>query len=66
MTDKKPVDKGPDPSPGCPRCHYFSQLDPSLEQRRRSFESQYPHGIDQQKALDLLVKAFPKSYGAKQ
>jgi hypothetical protein len=58
--------KVPDPSPTCPRCHYFEKAELADPGRRRVFESAWPLGIDQNKAQDLLTKAFPqkqRSYG---
>lgn len=64
MADHDPK-KVPDPSAACPRCHYFTQTESVREERRMAAKPAWPHGIDQQKALDILTKAFPKSYGAR-
>jgi hypothetical protein len=56
--------KVPDPSPTCPRCHYWEQTAEARFQRTAG--NQWPLGIDQGKAADILTKAFPqkqRSYG---
>ena len=54
----------PDPSPTCPRCHYFEQNAEAV--LKRSLGDGFPQGIDQLKAQELLNRAFPqkqRSYG---
>lgn len=53
----------PDPSPDCPRCHYW-QLNAEVSLARAG-TSEWPMGIDQHKALEILTAAFPDSYGKK-
>lgn len=52
--------KVPDPSPSCPRCHYFERQELAAGQPERTLEPRYPHGINQQVAGDILAKAFPQ------
>lgn len=57
--------KVPDPSPNCPRCHYWEQK-LAAEAPGRPIASRYPNGIDQQVAVDILNRAFPqkqRNYG---
>lgn len=54
----------PDPSADCPRCNYFRQHEKQLWVLRR--ETDWPLGIDQGKALEILTRAFPKSYGSRE
>lgn len=56
--------KVPEPSATCPRCHYFEQS--AQVRSERALADPWPLGIDQQKAMDILVKAFPRSYGQRQ
>jgi len=56
--------KVPDPSPTCPRCHYFEQQ--LKDTPARDLGDSFPLGIDQHKAQDILNRAFPqkqRSYG---
>ena len=58
----------PDAAPTCPRCHYWElkeQAEAKTAVRPRMGTHPYPLGIDQRKALDLLTRAFPSSYGGK-
>ncbi len=52
--------KVPDPSEGCPRCHYFERTE--TVRSERTLAPRYPGGIDQTKALRILERAFPESY----
>lgn len=54
------VDKGPDPSETCPRCHYFEFKERAGAGSERELVNAWPLGIDQVKAQDLLNKAFPQ------
>lgn len=58
------ADKIPDPSADCPRCHYWEQR-AAAEAPRRNLNNDWPLGIDQTKALDILTRAFPRAYGAR-
>jgi hypothetical protein len=59
--------KVPDPSSTCPRCHHFEQTAAAREvPDRMAGASGFPRGIDQNKAAEILTKAFPqkqRSYG---
>lgn len=55
----------PDASHDCPRCRYWEQHAEEHAARRRAAAPDWPLGIDQGKALDILVKAFPRAYGQK-
>ena len=58
--------KVPDPSPTCPRCHYWELNAEENAARRRAAAPDWPLGIDQGKAQDILNRAFPqkqRSYG---
>lgn len=50
--------KVPDPSPTCPRCHYFEQTRETRPER--SLAVPFPLGIDQGKAQEILTRAFPQ------
>lgn len=52
------ADKIPDPSPDCPRCHYWERT--AETRAKRLMPNLWPKGIDQQKAADLLTRAFPQ------
>ena len=57
--------KAPDPSPTCPRCHYWEQHEASHVPIRAA-KSDWPLGIDQGMAQEILTRAFPqkqRSYG---
>lgn len=62
MSDAK---KAPDPAPDCPRCYYFAHTREERAEKARQFPNEYPGGIDQQKALVILTRAFPRAYGTK-
>lgn len=54
--------KVPDPSPDCPRCHYWEQK-AAAEARTASdrvLTDEWPLGIDQNAAQELLNRAFPQ------
>lgn len=52
--------KVPDPSPTCPRCHYWQQKAAAEGAGERTLSDPWPLGIDQNKAQHLLVAAFPQ------
>jgi hypothetical protein len=57
--------KAPDASPTCPRCNYWAQHAADHVPIRAS-KGDWPRGIDQVKAQDILNRAFPqkqRSYG---
>lgn len=59
-TGSPSADKGPDPSPTCPRCHYFEQTARERsEAARPELDDPWPLGIDQIKAQEILLIAFP-------
>lgn len=56
--------KVPDPSPTCPRCHHFAQKAAAGSAGARTLADPWPLGIDQHKAQELLVAAFPQKQRA--
>lgn len=52
--------KVPDPSADCPRCHYWEQHAEEHAARRRASAPDWPLGIDQAKAAEILTTAFPQ------
>lgn len=52
--------KVPDPSPTCPRCHYWEQKAAAETKDVRDLVPAYPHGINQTTAVEILARAFPQ------